>query len=82
MTVFTQDILDAPAEELVCYCGNVTKGQIIESIRQGERDLPALKAKTGALGEDCAKKNPRGRCCTPEIVKLLKYECGALSPMS
>lgn len=82
MTVFTEDILHAPADEIVCYCGNVTKGQILQGIRMGNQDLPSLKAETGACGDSCAEVNPRGRCCTPEIVRLLKQECGTLPPIS
>jgi NAD(P)H-nitrite reductase large subunit len=59
---YTDDILEAPGDELVCYCSGVTKNRIVEAIRTGARTLGAIKAATGACAiARCKEMNPRGR---------------------
>ncbi len=59
---FSGNILDAPREEMVCYCYGVTKGQILDAVQAGARSLDQLKAATGActVGK-CAELSPRKR---------------------
>lgn len=59
---------------MVCYCANVTKGQIIQSIEEGCSTLEQLRRTIGVCPEenDCATNNPNGRCCAPEVMALLK----------
>jgi NAD(P)H-nitrite reductase large subunit len=58
----TDDILDAPGDELVCHCSGVTKNRIVEAIRAGARTLAAIKGATGACAiARCQELNPRGR---------------------
>lgn len=47
--------------EIVCYCSNVTKGQIVEAIENGARTLDDIKKMTGActVGR-CEELNPKG----------------------
>jgi len=54
---------------------------VIALIRQGNSDLAVLKRLMGADGSRCPELSPRGRCCTPEIVRLLRHEKGML-PMA
>jgi len=58
----TEDILEAPLNELVCYCSNVTKGRILAAIQEGARSLEAIKTATGAcsIGK-CKELSPRKR---------------------
>ena len=64
---------DAPATELVCYCGKVSKGAIVEAIQRGAYTLPVIKIMTGACqGKDCEELNPRGRCCSKDIQQLIE----------
>ena len=58
----SENILEAPVEEMVCYCSGVTKAQILDAIQAGARSLEQLKASTGActLGK-CAELSPRKR---------------------
>lgn len=69
---FTDDILQAPDTELVCYCSRVSKGAILQTKDQGAVTLADIKAATGACTvAHCAVKSPRGRCCAREIRALL-----------
>lgn len=47
--------------EIVCYCSNVTKGQIVDAIHEGAKTLDDIKRMTGActIGR-CAELNPKG----------------------
>ena len=45
--------------ELVCYCDNVTKGEIIAAMEQGAKTLADIKRMTGACCScKCAEMNP------------------------
>ncbi len=61
-SAFTENILEAPLNEVACYCSNVSKGQILEAIWAGARSLQDIKAMTGAciIGR-CKELSPRGR---------------------
>lgn len=46
---------------MVCYCSQVTKGQIIDAIHDGAKTLADIKRMTGActIGR-CKELNPSG----------------------
>lgn len=48
-------------QEIVCYCSNVTKGQIVDAIKDGAKTLNDIKEMTGActIGR-CKELNPAG----------------------
>ena len=58
--------------EMVCYCNNVTKGQIVEAMDNGARTLDDIRKATGActLGK-CKELSPRGTCCSPVIMAVI-----------
>jgi len=59
-------------EEIICYCGNVTKSDIEAAIFKGARTLKDVQETTGAcLGNQCKEVNPKGRCCSTEINLML-----------
>jgi bacterioferritin-associated ferredoxin len=59
-------------EEIICYCGNVTKSDIEAAIFKGARRLKDIQKATGAcLGNRCKEVNPKGRCCATEINLML-----------
>jgi NAD(P)H-nitrite reductase large subunit len=59
---YTPDILKAPEDELVCYCSNVSKQDILMAIHDGATTLAAIKEATGACTAGrCKELNPRGR---------------------
>jgi len=65
MTNYTENILEAPGNEYVCYCSKITKQQIMKAISNGDRTLATIKKSTGACkGAQCTKLNPRKRWCS------------------
>lgn len=59
--------------ELVCYCDNVTKGQILAAMEQGAKTLKDIKQMTGACTScRCAELNPSGKCCAQDIALVMK----------
>lgn len=64
-------------DPLVCYCGRVTRGRIISAIRAGAKTLKQIQKTTGAgVGDRCKELNPKGACCIPDILVILKEETG------
>lgn len=59
---FSDDILTAPPEELVCYCSQVSKGEILAAMRAGAKTLEDIRSVTGACREGrCKELSPRRR---------------------
>ena len=59
--------------ELVCYCDNVTKGEIIAAMEQGAKTLADIKRMTGACCScKCAEMNPSGKCCAQDIALVMR----------
>ncbi|BAH73585.1 (2Fe-2S)-binding protein [Solidesulfovibrio magneticus] len=57
-----KDILTAPIDAIVCYCGNVTKGQVLDAISDGAKTLAEIKESTGACtSASCKELSPRRR---------------------
>ena len=54
---------------VVCYCNQVTEGEIVEAIRRGARSLDAVKFRTRAGFGRC-----QGGSCTARILQLLARE--------
>ncbi len=69
---FTENIMEAQLDEIVCWCGGVSKGTILEAKRSGTRDMDDIRQKTGActIG-NCQDLSPRSSCCSKEIKILL-----------
>jgi NAD(P)H-nitrite reductase large subunit len=62
----------APASQTVCYCNNVNKEEIVRAIARGAETVEDVTRLTGAgKGNECATKNPNGRCCCPDIQALV-----------
>ncbi len=59
-------------EEILCYCIEVPTQTVIKAIREGYTTLKEIKAETAACtGNECATKNPSGKCCSKEIKALI-----------
>lgn len=72
---YTENVLEAPFEELVCWCSGVSKGSILDAIRNGARTMDDIRRMTGACTQGrCKELSPRGRCCSKEIKMLLEAE--------
>lgn len=47
-------------DEMICYCSNVTRGQIIEALENGAKNLNDIKKMTGACTlRECKTLSPR-----------------------
>ncbi len=59
-------------EQIICYCSNVSKAQIIDAIRGGARTLQDIREMTSActIG-NCKVMSPKKRCCSPDIMAIL-----------
>ena len=72
MKHYTENVLEAPDNELVCWCAQVSAGAIRAAVTNGAKTLDDIRAVTGACSKgDCKNNNPRGRCCSAEIIKFL-----------
>ena len=59
---FTEDIREAPGNEVVCYCSQVTKVDILRAKEKGAGTMAEIKAATGACTQGrCKETSPRGR---------------------
>lgn len=62
----------APADTKVCWCNEVSLGEIKKAITDGAKSLEDIREMTGAcLGQSCEDKNPSGGCCETDIRKIL-----------
>jgi hypothetical protein len=69
----TRDWTLAGDEETVCYCQTISKGALVEAIRQGAYTLPLLKTMTGAgRGRQCKQRHPDGRGCEADLEELVR----------
>lgn len=61
------------ADEIICYCSNVTKRQILDAAANGAATLQEVREMTNActIGR-CKEMSPKKRCCSGDIIKLLK----------
>ena len=60
-------------ETIVCYCNNINKGKIIESINKGNISLEQIRIDTKACTNgNCKIKNPSGKCCSNDILKIIE----------
>jgi NAD(P)H-nitrite reductase large subunit len=59
-------------EEMICYCQNVSKKEIVAAIENGASSLADVQRITGAgTGSRCKELNPKGVCCHRDILDLL-----------
>ena len=61
--------------KVICYCSNVTEGEIVQAISRGARSLNDIRELTGACTlAKCKEMSPRATCCSPLIMEILdKY---------
>jgi len=58
--------------EIICYCSNVNKQEILNAIKDGAKTLQDIRDITGActLGR-CKEFSPKKKCCSADIIKIL-----------
>ncbi|NTV49545.1 MAG: hypothetical protein HGB32_01795 [Geobacteraceae bacterium] len=72
---YTENILEAPLNEIVCWCSGVNKQSILGAMQNGARNMDDIRRMTGACTQGrCKELSPRGRCCSKEIIILLEAE--------
>ena len=61
----------------ICYCKNINEEAIVTAIRKGATTLKAIQQETTACtGNNCKDLNPKGICCSNEILTIIKRETG------
>ncbi len=64
-------------DKTICFCMDVKESTIVKAIRDGARTLAAIqKATKACTGNQCEEKNPKGRCCSGDILALIQREIG------
>ncbi len=67
------DVASLDDNDLICFCKEVDKKTIVNAIKNGATTLKEIKETTAACtGNECKTKNPTGKCCSPQIKKLIK----------
>ena len=65
--------------EIICYCKNVSRQTIETAIKNGAKTLKDIQKITGACtGNQCKELNPKGVCCSSDIIPMLpekKKQC-------
>ncbi len=60
-------------DEMICYCMNVKRSQIVKAIKEGAKSLKDIQQMTKACtGNRCKELNPKGRCCIDDVNAILK----------
>ncbi len=59
--------------EMICYCKKVTRETIEAAIINGAKSLKDIQETTGACtGNACKILNPTGKCCSEDIIEILR----------
>ena len=60
-------------ENIICYCSNISKDEIVQAIVNGAKTLDDIRKTTKActVGR-CKYLSPYKKCCSSVIMKLLK----------
>lgn len=59
--------------EIICYCSNVSKEQIVSAIQNGAKNIDDIRHMTSACTVgNCKTISPKKRCCSPDIMKILQ----------
>jgi bacterioferritin-associated ferredoxin len=61
----------------ICYCSNLTRGEIKVAVKNGCRTMSEVKklTKKNTTGH-CEKRNPLGKCCRQVFLRTIKEEIG------
>ena len=60
-------------DEMICYCKNVKRSQIVKAIKDGAKSLKDIQKMTKACtGNRCKEINPKGKCCIDDVKAILK----------
>lgn len=61
--------------EIICYCSNVSREQIVSAIQNGAKSMDDIRNMTSACTiANCTVMNPKKRCCSSDIMKILRKD--------
>ena len=64
-------------DKTICYCLNVSESTIVNAIKAGATTLKDIQQATKACtGNRCKELNPKGTCCSGDILEIIKRETG------
>jgi len=67
-------------DPIICYCMNVTESTIVAAIKAGAKSLKEIQQATKACtGNRCKELNPKGKCCSEDILAIIERETGSRS---
>lgn len=70
-------------DRTICYCMNVSESTIVDAIKAGAKTLKDIQHGTKACtGNRCKKLNPKGTCCSRDILEIIERETGSESQSS
>lgn len=56
----------------ICYCSDLTRGEIKNAVKQGMRTIVDVKRYTQKnIAGFCEERNPLGKCCSKEFLKTI-----------
>ena len=59
-------------DEIICWCSNVTRGDILKAMDEGARTIDDIKKMTGACTVcNCKEMNPKHICCKGDIRRVM-----------
>lgn len=60
-------------KKIICYCAGVSEQEILEAIKAGAMTFGDIQEMTSAcvIGK-CAELSPRKKCCSGDIIRILK----------
>lgn len=62
-------------DKTICYCMNVSKNAIVKAINEGATTLKDIQQTTKACtGNRCKQLNPKKKCCSEDILAIIKRE--------
>lgn len=66
-------------QDIVCYCGNVSRGALEVAIKAGAKSIEDIRWNTNACKDNrCKQTNPSGKCCEDEIKQMIRDIHGCL----
>ena len=58
--------------EIICYCSNTTRADIIKALDNGAKTLKDIQNTTGACTKGlCKEMNPKGLWCSKDIMQVI-----------
>lgn len=64
---------DSRLEVPICYCSNLTRGEIFQAVKKGCKTIDEIQKYTNKnITGNCNKMNPLGKCCRDVFLYTMK----------